>query len=306
MRRALAAIVLTIATPALANDLAGARKLFEEGIKREESNDWAGALEKFRAVAAIRSNHIVRFHIALCLEKTGKLVDALSEFSMAKVLAEKEGGTDAELTIANSTKHLTALRARIPAVVVKRPAANAAALTIDGAAALFDTAVPLDPGEHVIAIRAEAHRPFEKKVTLVEGEREPIAVDAHLEKVPVADAPKVTTPKPPVVDDTARDHTFAYVVGGIGFASLATAGVFYGLRSSALSELDGACDGARDNCDPTKRTLEDRGKTYTMAGNVLLGVGAVALGTAITILVLEPKRAAVVTSGASLGLRVTF
>lgn len=286
--RTLGAIVLTIALAS--GDLAAARKLFDEGIKREEAGDWPTALAKFREVAAIRLNHIVRFHIALCLEKTGKLVDALSEFSLAKVQAEKEGGTDAELTIANATKHIDVLRARVPSVRVERPTV-VAVVTIDGAPALFDSATLLDPGAHVIEVRAETYKPFMKRVLLVDGVRESMVIAPVLEPIAIA------KPPPPVVVDAPPNRTATYVLSGIGIASVAAAGVFYGLRAATLSELDGTCVDRAD-CDPSKRALDDRGRRYTLAGNVLLGVGVACVATAVVLIVLEPRRKTTVAVGA--------
>ena len=299
MRRAVFAIVLTIAMPSLGGDLAAARKLFEEGIKREEAADWTSALAKFREVAKIRTNHIVRFHVALCLEKTGKLVDALSEFSLAKVQAESEGGTDADLTISNATKHIDALRARIPALLVKRPTVAGATLAIDGKPSFFNAATPLDPGDHAVEVYAESHRTFTARVTLVEGVREPVVVVPGLERM----TPIVHWNRP--APEARPNHTATYVFGSLALVSLGAAGLFYGLRASTLSELDASCD-AR-GCDPTKRSLEDRGRRYTLAGNVLLGVGVATAATAVVFLVLEPRKATSVAVGAgTIHLVATF
>ncbi len=299
IRRGAVVAISVLATPAFADDLATARKLFEQGIKQEEAGDWSSALTTFEKVATIKSNHIVRFHVALCLEKNGRLVDALNEFSRAKVQAEKEGGTDAELTITNARKHIDAIRGRVPTVRVSRPSAAGATLTIDGAAALFDADLPLDPGDHAIEVRAPERKVFTAKVSLVEGKR--AAIEPTLEALP---APK---PVATVVEDRPRDRTWSYVLGGVGAASLIASGIFYGLRASTLSELDGACDVNREQCDPGKRSLDERGRSYTIAGNVLLGVGVVAASTAIALVVFEPSRtSSVAIAPSSVTLRVAF
>ena len=78
------------------SELVEARKLFEKGIVQEEAGDWAGALESFRKVALVRANHVVRFHVGLCLEMTGRLVTARDEFVVARSLGEKEATADAK------------------------------------------------------------------------------------------------------------------------------------------------------------------------------------------------------------------
>lgn len=309
MRAALAAVTCTMAVvvagQAPADDLAKARKLFQAGLAREEAGDWSGALSLFREVAAIKTNHIVRFHIALCLEKTGKLVEAIEQFALAKAQAEKEGGTDAELTVANAKKHLDALRARVPAVRVARPTTPGARLTIDGQAVSFDAVIPLDPGAHHVVVEAPDHARFEREVTLVEGVGAPVSVEPRLD--PIAPAKPAASGVTPSIADTTPDRTLPWVLGGVGAASLIGAGVFYGLRASTLSDLDASCS-ARVDCDPSKRDLADRGRTYTIAGNVLLGVGVASIAAAVTIVVLTPSKrpVAVVAGPAQIGVRVCF
>lgn len=271
-------------------ELAAARKRFVEGIQREEAGDWAGALEIFREVAAVKANHIVRFHLALCLEKTGRLVDALEAFAQAKVQAEKEGGTDAELTIANAKKHVDALRARIPSVRVDRPHAAGATIAIDGAPALFEAAIPLDPGVHRVQVAAPGHLAFVSTVTLVDGAIEPVVVTPTLVKVAAA-APVASSAPTRDVPPRAGTSTWTWIAAGASVASLAGASVLYALRASTLAELDASCAPDRSACDPAKRGLEDRGRGYTIAGNVLLGVGAAAATAAIVLFATEPSKA---------------
>ncbi len=311
-RACLVAVVLSLssAVVAQADDVPAARKNFELAIQHEEKGDWAGALVLMRKVALVKTNHIVRFHLALCLEKTGKLVEALNEFARAKVMAEKDGGTDADLTIANAGKHMTALRARIPSVLVKRPAIDGVTVTIDGESALFDAAMPVDPGEHAIEVRAPSRKPFQASVTAVEGVTTPIAIEPTFAAESTTTKAPIATTKPRVPDVATPSRTVPWVLGGIGAVTLVGAGVAYGLRASALSELDATCNDARAACDPAKSALEDRGRTYTIAGNVLLGVSAVAIVSAVTWVALEPSRApgpaVAVVLGPWSGLRGTF
>jgi hypothetical protein len=284
--RALAfALALSLALPSVAiaeptsAQLQEARKLFQAGLEKEEKGDWTGALALFRRVAEVKANHIVHFHVALCLEKTGRLVEAMAEFAVAKTMAEREGGTDADLTMANAKKHVDALRARTPSVLV---VVEGASVFVDGTKienALVSSPIPLDPGEHRVEVRADGKKPFETKVNLVDGVTAPVKVEPVLEPLPE----KKPQPIAPIVTEAPPDRTGAWIATGGAVAALAGAGVFFALRGSTLSELDGACDGNRAQCDPGKRDLESRGKTYTIVGDVLLGVGALAAGTAIVL-----------------------
>ncbi len=266
-------------------DLAGARKLFEQGIHQEEAGDWAAALVTFRKVAAVRANHVVRFHVGLCLEKTGKLVAARDEFLVARGLAEKEDSPDAKKTVASATKHITALDARIPRIRVRRPEVGAT-LSIDGTlvGGLFDTQVPLDPGKHRIDVQAAGYEPYHAEVTTLEGELTPVEI------TPVLTKTKPSAPdKPTAVAEGDPRSSAPWFVVGTGAAVLVGAGVFYGLRSSALADVDASCAGARTSCDPALSDTAARGKTYTLVGNVLLGVGAATVVTGVGWLLLRPS-----------------
>jgi hypothetical protein len=72
------------------------------------------------------------------------------------------------------------------------------------------------------------------------------------------------------------------VIIGIGAASLAASGVFFYLRQSALSDLDDACGGNRDNCPPDQKETYDDAKTYNTLSMVTLGVGVVGVGVGVT------------------------
>lgn len=282
-----------------------ARKLFEQGIHQEEAGDWAGALVTFRKVALVRANHIVRFHLGLCLEQTGKLVAARDEFVVARGLAEKEGTSDAKKTVAATTKHITALDARIPRLRVARPSTPDATLSLDGTlvgTAVFDTQIPVDPGPHRVDVQAPGHRPFRADVVAKDGDTTPIEVTPVLAPLPVA-------PPPRKDDATATPPSrLPWVVVGVGVVGLAGAGVSFALRSRALADVDATCGPGRVDCDPALSDTAARGKTYTLVGNVLLGVGATATLVGLGWWLLQPSPRATVAIGAgpTLGGAVVF
>ena len=94
-------------------------------------------------------------------------------------------------------------------------------------------------------------------------------------------------------------------LGLVGVAALGTAGIMYALRGSVISDLDAACNSARTNCPPDKRSLEDSGKTYTTAGNVLLGVGLVAVTTGVVLYFVRPGEKSVGVTSLGVGVGPT-
>ncbi len=297
-----AAIVTSSIEPAVraaeptAGEIAAARELFEEGLKLEEKGDWAGALDRFRKVAAVKTTPQVRFHVALCLENTGKLVDALVEFQRAQ--SEASADASGQVVAQNSGKHVTDLKDRIPRLVVKVPAdVEGATVTIDGVsvnASLVGTAMPLDPGKHAVVVKASKRKPYSTDVVLVERGK-PVTVEAALpvvadDGIPAGDgtAP-VEQPEPPKDQGGGGAGAVPWIIGGIGVAALIGGGVMYGLRQGTISDLEAACGPGRTQCPDDKRDLADSGKTYTTAGNVLVGVGVLGVATAVVLWVIAPS-----------------
>jgi hypothetical protein len=79
------------------------------------------------------------------------------------------------------------------------------------------------------------------------------------------------------------------VIGGVGVASLVGAGVLFGLRQGALSDLEKSCP-SRTDCPANKQSRYDDLKFYHYGSQVALGVGVVALGTAGALLFFQSRK----------------
>src|SRR5262245_42744549 len=64
-------------------DLKRARERFAQAIALQTAGDWAGALALFKEVLAVKPTPQVRFNIALCEEKLGRLVAAMGDYELA-------------------------------------------------------------------------------------------------------------------------------------------------------------------------------------------------------------------------------
>jgi hypothetical protein len=91
---------------------------------------------------------------------------------------------------------------------------------------------------------------------------------------------------PPARDQaTESGSALPWIVGGIGVASLATAGVLFAMRASATSELEDECiDGA---CPDSSQPTIDRAERFGLFGTVALGVGIAGVATAVVLLVTD-------------------
>ncbi|HLV66540.1 MAG TPA: PEGA domain-containing protein [Polyangiaceae bacterium] len=286
------AAVGTWATPARAQaaqaqdeqTLARARAHFQRAIELEQAGNWAEALRAFREVGQVRMTPQVRFHIALCEERLGRLVAALGGYELALADADSVGPDFR----AEVTERVEKLRARIPHISIQRGSgAEAATIRLDGVtlgSTSIGVQVPLDPGPHVVMAEAPGYERFETTVTLEEGATQ--AVDVVLTPLP---EPPPAFVLPPYAEPS-RPPVAAYVIGGVGVASLVTSGVFFLLRENALEELEPACPGG--TCPPDDKSLRDtndRMRFFHYGSQVALGVGIAAVGTSVVLLLANQR-----------------
>lgn len=276
------------ALPATAQDakeLGRARALFQQATELEQAGNWSAAVQRFREVGQVRMTPQVRFHIALCEDKLGRLVAALGGYELALADADSVGPDFRAEVQGNVTR----LRERIPKLVIQRGAgAQAAVIELDGVSvgdSSVGVDVPQDPGPHAITARAPNFQPFESTVTLAEGERKVIEIvmEPEPDLGPPTRGGELPPPPPP-----RKVNLVPYIVGGAGAATLLASGVFFALRQSTKSGLDDRCDG--NTCPTSEKGTVSRLKTYHYASLVTLGVGVAALGTGAALYVLDLKK----------------
>jgi len=267
-----------------AEDLAAARQIFNEGKALEKKKDWAEALKRFRRVAAVKMTPQVRFHLALCQEHLGRLVEALNGFELAYEEARRTGrGAEEVLELARARAQ--ALRQRVSALrLTVRGTLRTSRVLIDDnpvPPALFGTEIPLDPGAHVVTVQRDREVIFSKSIELPPRGRDALEItvdDPEAPPEPDNPSPEVKAPPPPPPPSRAP----AYLAGAVGLGALAGAGVFFALRESAFGDVRATCsgEGQTKGCDPAMRDRFEQGKTYTTAAAVLGGVGVVGLASA--------------------------
>jgi PEGA domain len=248
-----------------------AREQFGQALALQTAGDWAGALALLKEVAAVKSTPQVRFNIALCEEKLGRLVAALGDYELAAADARAE---NAEQVADEVEVRLELLRQRIPKLIVTRGAgAEAALIAVDGVSLgdrVVGTPMPTDPGPHTVEARAPGFKPFRRSVRVAEQESQ--TVEITLEAEP---PPPVTIAPPLVGRSEGRSRLPGYVIGGVGVASLGASAVFFGLRAGKISALDKVCN--ERTCPASAQSDIDAGKTYTTVANVTLAVGVAAV-----------------------------
>jgi hypothetical protein len=296
---ALSVPVLTIALSsqtAFAQDkkeLSKARANFQRAIELEQAGNYTTALETFRDVGQVRMTPQVRFHIATCEEKLGRLVTALGGYQLAFADADTVGDDFK----AEVERAVTRLQASIPKLVINRgTGAEAAEIQLDGealGASSVGVPVPLDPGPHAITAKAPDSLPFSQTVTIAENEQKDVEV--VLTPEPVEQRANNFGPSGPV--EKPRSHLLPYVIGGVGVASLLGSGVLFGLRQSTLSDLEGKCGAGRQSCPSNSRGEVSNLSLYNTTAQIALGVGVVGVGAAVSILLWQRKHPTTTATG---------
>lgn len=296
----------TISLPALAEptkeELSRARAKFQQATELEQAGNWAAALQQFREVGQVRMTPQVRYHIALCEEKLGKLVAALGGFELA--LSEAESlGADFHKEVEDKTN---ALRERIPKIILERgEGAAAATIELDGialGASSIGVEVPLDPGPHQISARAAGYEAYTDTVDVPEKETKRVTVTlTKIEEsstAPSGGAKDGHDVPPPPVQHPSRIVPYSIGIGG--GVLLLSSGVFYLMRQSQINTLNDLCGGSGEchTNDPANvNSHRSKLNTYDALMKITAIGGVAAVGVAVGLLVLEPKPQKPATAG---------
>lgn len=281
-----------------------AEQLFVEGKDATKRGDWAAACPKFEASLRYDPALGTRLNLAACYEKVGKVASAWAMFKESIDLARKAGDNKRREF---ATQQAALLEPRLPKLTITLTGGPPAGLvvtrggtTVD--AALYGSAMIVDPGEHEIVASAPDHEPFTTTIVLVEGK--PAAVEIPpLTPVPPTgptgpdgdgdgdgdtdadgdgDADGDTGPAVGRVIDRGRGRrTMGLVTAGVGVAAIGV-GAYFGLAArSTFAEAEDACGGDLI-CDDqaslaASQAKVDDARGQALGATVLIGVGAAAV-----------------------------
>lgn len=290
----LPALLLTVGA-ARASDPALAEALFQEGKRLSAAGKHAEACPKFEASYKADRTLGTLLNLADCHERTGRIATAWAEWNEAIEKARKLGD-DRDSYAAGRRDELTP---RLPKlrVAVTRPVPGLDVYRGDtriprGA---YDTPVPVDPGAHEISVRRGDAVLDRQTVTANEGAVASVTLDlaaidqAHPAATPPppAGSPGTAPPHGDVPPPTSSQKTIGFIVGGVGLAALATAGVFELVAISHKNKADEPDQCVNKYCSSEGLDSADRADTFAelgqwvgLGGLVVTGVGAALVLTA--------------------------
>jgi hypothetical protein len=293
---------------------AAADVLFRQGREAFDKGDYGRACPKFAESQAVDPAPGTLLNLALCEERSGKLVRARQHLTE---LVPQLSSRDDRLPFAKDLLAKIAKRvARLSLTLA--PGAPSETLVIDereGKTLPFEVEIELDPGEYELSIQAPG-RPSDKlRILLAEGQREARAILPPPAVEPVKKS-RVAPPPPPPPPGPGLARTLGFVAGGVGVAAFGVAAVTGVVLLNKKSAVDDLCPKKRCS-DEGERLRKAAEATPVLPLNTVswivgiagVGAGAVLILTSNPKGTSEPKAAAfpmVLPSGGGLGVRGCF
>jgi hypothetical protein len=300
---------VSLATVALAEptsaDKSLATQLFKEGRTLVDQGKVAEGCRKLEESQRLDPGGGTLLNLALCHEKEGRTATAWTEFTEALGIARKD---DRPQRAEIAQQHVEALEPTLSRLIVQvPPASDLSDLEIkrDGTAirrAAWGTAMPIDPGDHIVEAFALGKIPWKQTVT-VGGKAETKAISVPvLENAPVAPTPIANSSgshMPASYVEVKKPVTpAAWVAYGIGAAGVG-AGAYFGIR--AMSDQRTADDNCpQEHCSPTGTSANSNAIKSANLSTVGFGVGVLGIGLG-TFLLLSRSSTTVPTTAATSG-----
>ncbi|MBI5536762.1 MAG: hypothetical protein HY898_28840 [Deltaproteobacteria bacterium] len=232
--RTAALALLIVASPAAfaqttQADKAAARALFDEGRKLASSGKHADACPKFEESQRLDPGVGTMFNLADCYEAMGKTASAWSMFLEAAARLKSEGApAEKEQAARQRAAALEPRLSRLKIVVPDGAVVPGLLVSRDGSETKkgsWGTAIPVDPGQHVIEASAPGKKPWRQAIDVAKDGANASVTIPVLEEgkgtAPVAPAARADRAQPKKTEDKkglhARDGLFLTLrVGGGG------------------------------------------------------------------------------------------
>lgn len=290
-----------VAVPSAARaqgDPAAAEALFRDGMSLFDAGRYAEACPKLGDSHRLDPASGSLLALALCHEREGKTATAWGEYINAAALARRDGRPERE---AVAQKHAADLERQLSRLTIRlAPRANEQRLEIrrNGepvAGAAIGSAMPVDPGDHIIEASGPAKRAFRATVRVGTAGDQQSVVIPELQDEPAAAAVPASsglspdaTPAADVPPTGSTLRTIGWISGGVGVASLGV-GALFGLRAiSKADESRARCPQSRCS-DPAGITLNDEAGSAATLSTVFVAVGLVAAGIGTYLILASPS-----------------
>lgn len=288
-------------------DAAAGQNLFEEAHALIQRSRFDEACPKLEESDRLERAVGTEYNLAVCYELSHHPASARRMYVKVAIFASQSGK---ESTAKDARDRAKKLDAVVPRLVLKTPNTPAGLrvrcddqdLDIDA----LQKPVELDPGPHHVVATAEGFAPFDKSVTLDEGETKEMTLLLEARPAPSAAAPP---PKAAPLSDTTSEGAVPWRWVGLGVAAVGAVGAGVGgyFALHAKSERDGS--GCRDGqfCPDEASAERLRGaKSDANLATVFVVGGSALLVAGVVLFVVAPSPSRPgVTMAAAAGPRST-
>ncbi len=259
---------------AQAEDQAGARAVFTEGKRLMKAGKYAEACPKLEAAQKLYSSAGILLNLGDCYEKSGRTASAWTRFGEAASVATRSNRSDdadearrrQEALEPALVRLVIRVPSRVPGLVVARDG-----VTLDEA--IWDTTLPVDPGDHLVRAEAPGYEPWSTSVSVTR------RGDTVTVKVPkLAAAATVEKTAPERIPDPTPKPAAPRSGGGHGLAwGLLIGGAVVGAGGGALMFVESQrASTARGKMDQVSYDATRAPWTAGLAGAIVGGLAGVA------------------------------
>ncbi len=270
-----------------AADKSLATQLFKEGRGLVEQGKIPEGCRKLEESQRLDPGGGTLLNVALCHEKEGRTASAWTEFTEALGIAKKD---DRPQRIELAQTHIAALEPTLSRLVIQVPeAADFPELEIkrDGSVirrAAWGTAMPVDPGQHLVEASAQGKIPWKSSVNVGAKADTRTVIVPPLDNAPVPPPSQASTQgtapaSPPVESRSGGRSPAGWVSLGFGLVGVGF-GTYFGLRAMSLQkDADKVCNGAL--CVPNTDGVSRNNEAIKSANLSSVGFGVGLLGVAV-------------------------
>jgi hypothetical protein len=282
--------VVSTARAQAGDDKAAAEALFDEGRKLMADQQFAQACSKFEASQRLDPGVGTMLNLADCYEKAGRSASAWAEFRETISAAHKAGSAERERIARQRAQQL---EPKLSYLTIVPWQGQEVSVSRDGVAidqGMLGTAIPIDPGTHVIAASAAGKRSWSTDVVVGDHADRvsvsvPILPDEAPAAAPLVAAGELQPPPPPAASkapaDAASPGSTQRIVGvvaaGVGVVGVVVGSVFGLKAASTWSDAKKHCDPYPSNCGESGQKLSKDAQTSGTISTIAFIVGGVGL-----------------------------
>jgi hypothetical protein len=308
LRTAILAFALagSIAAPASAQsaaDDATARALFDEGRKLMDAGKFGEACPKFEEGQRLSPGIGMKFNLAECYERLGKLASAWAAFLDVASMSKAAGQADREAVARRRAKALEPDLQRLKIEVPPTSRLEGLEVRRDGAIVgpgQWGTAIPADAGEHVVTATAPGRVKFQGKVSVAGAAGSVATLDIPLLPIDPRSTEKPTSVVAQPQPRGGTQRTIGYAAGATGLVAAAVGSVFGVIAMNKYSQSSSYCYPG-NQCQPDGVTLRHDAITAGNISTITFVAAGVLVAAGVVLVVTAPSGAEAPKSARWLG-----